>query len=129
MMTCVCVRVCVRVCTMIVKIGLLRLLSNRLLTCVFMTFPTALKEIPDRSNLRKERFSLLSVGRCSPSRWGRQWWQEREAAAHMAFAVRKQRDGCWCSAHLPLFILPRTPVHGMVLPTVMVGLHSSTELP
>lgn len=57
------------------------------------------------------------------------WWQEREAAAHMAFAVRKQRDGCWCSAHLPLFILPRTPVHGMVLPTVMVGLHSSTELP
>lgn len=57
------------------------------------------------------------VGRDSLS-----WWQDKEAAGHIAFGREAGRDERWCPARFLLFLWSGTPVQGMGPPTFMVDL-------
>lgn len=54
---------------------------------------------------------------------GKAWWQECEAAAHMASAVRKQRE----ASAVWLLLSPRPSSHGTVLYTLRAYLPTSTQ--
>lgn len=44
---------------------------------------------------------------------GKSWWQDLEAAGHLASTVRKQRDMNARSASFLFFITSRAPVYGL----------------
>lgn len=50
---------------------------------------------------------------------------EHKAAGHMAFAVRKQSDGYWCSTHCLPF---KSLAYGLMLPTLKVFLPNLVKL-
>lgn len=81
--------------------------------------------------------SLLSLGcvtltiktDCTTAPHGRKaWQQEREKAGHVASTARKQRDGCWHSAHFLLFVQFRSQAHWLASPKLRVSLPMSVGI-
>lgn len=75
---------------------------------------------PGRCSVRQERLICSHRLRLYQSIMVGLWHQELGVAGHFAHR-KKQRDACWCSGCLLLFILPGIPGHGTVLPTFLSG--------
>lgn len=80
--------------------------------CFISDFSCCCDIMPDRSNFREEGFILAHR---SMAHHGGRAWQQCKAAAHPIATVRKQRDECWCSAHVSIVtiwdIQSGTPPH------------------
>lgn len=70
-------------------------------------------KIPDGNNFRKKGSFQFTKGTVHHGR--EVTWQERAADSHVAPSQEADRDECWYSAHVFLFIQSGTPAHGMVL--------------
>lgn len=83
-------------------------------------------KIPGKSDLRESLFWLTVQG-YRLSWWG-SWQHESEAAVHIHHQEAENYELC-CSALLfLLFIQARIPVHGIVLPSAKVDIHTSINL-
>lgn len=88
---------------------------------VFISFPSLIAillisgtKIPDKKQIKREgAYSDLWLEVFPFTVVGTVWWQENEAAAHIAFMVRRQRTTV---ATVQVALSPGIPAHGMVPP-------------
>lgn len=78
------------------------------------TFLISQTKIPDKKQIKREgAYSDLWLEVFPFTMVGMVWWQENEAAGHIAFMVRRQRK---TFATVQVAWSPGIPVHGMVHP-------------
>lgn len=87
---------------------------------VFGSFLSVVSEYLTKQ-LKEGRVYLAHSSRAQSVIVGKARQREREAAAHRASTVRKQRDRCWGSAHILLCIESGNRSHVMVLSTIRVA--------
>lgn len=74
--------------------------------------------IADESSLQKSSFLVAHSSRVCQSITVR----VGSSCSYCRHSRETEKGECWCSACFLLFIQPRSPAYGMVLPTVTVGL-------